>query len=91
MLELGKHSKHFHRRLGKQLVDAKVKKIIAVGAFAELVADGALKQGMKSSRIFCVADAENAVHCARKVLKQGDTVLLKGSRGVGLELVFNKF
>ena len=91
MLELGKHSKYLHRQLGKQLVDASVKKIIAVGEFAEFVADGAMKQGMKTSRIFCVPDAESAVHCARKVLKQGDTVLLKGSRGVGLEVVFNKF
>ena len=91
MLELGKHSKHLHRQLGQQLVDAGVGKIVAVGEFAEFVADGALKQGMKASKISCCADADSAVHCARKVLKQGDTVLLKGSRGVGLEVVFNKF
>jgi UDP-N-acetylmuramoyl-tripeptide--D-alanyl-D-alanine ligase len=91
MLELGKHSKHLHRQLGRQLVDAGVKKIIAVGKFAEFVADGAVKQGMKASRIFCIADAQSAVNCVRKVLRQGETVLLKGSRGVGLEVVFNKF
>lgn len=91
MLELGKHSKHLHRQLGKQLVDAGVVKIVAVGEFAEFVADGAIKQGMKASQVFCTPDAKSAVHCARKVLKRGDTVLLKGSRAVGLEVVFNKF
>jgi UDP-N-acetylmuramoyl-tripeptide--D-alanyl-D-alanine ligase len=91
MLELGGHSKHLHRKLGEQLADANVGKIIAVGAFASFVADGAVKQGMKASRIYCAPDTESAVHWAHKVLKRGDTVLLKASRVVGLERVFNSF
>ncbi len=90
MLELGKYSKHLHRKLGKLLVDAGVVKIIAVGEFAGFVADGAMKHGMKASKIYCTPDAKHAVHCARNVLKRGDIVLLKGSRGVKLENVFNK-
>lgn len=91
MLELGKHSKHLHRRLGQQLVDAGVVKIIAVGEFAGFVADGAIKRGMPASRILCAADAESAVQYVRKACNRGDTVLLKGSRQVGLEVVYKKF
>ena len=90
MLELGKYSKQLHRELGKQIVDAGVGKLIAVGEFARFVADGAMKQGMKPSKIYCAADANHAVHFARDIFKRGDVVLLKGSRGVKLENVFNK-
>lgn len=90
MLELGKYSKLLHRKLGKHLVDAGVEKIVAVGEFAGFVADGAMKRGMSVSKIYCMPDAKHAVHCARKVLKRGDIVLLKGSRGVKLENVFNR-
>ena len=90
MLELGKYSRHLHKKLGKQLVDAGVEKIIAVGEFAGFIAEGAMKQGMNASKIFCAPDAGHAVFCARKFLKRGDVVLLKGSRGMKLENVFNR-
>jgi UDP-N-acetylmuramyl pentapeptide synthase len=38
-----------------------------------------------------VACADDAVAVVRKVARRGDTVLLKASRGVGLERVFERF
>ncbi len=91
MLELGKYSTRCHKQLGKRLAQAGVKKIIAVGQQTRAVAEGAMQQGMKASQIMCRPDAESATAAARQKLKQGDTVLLKGSRGVKLETVFQKF
>ncbi|MCP4626697.1 MAG: UDP-N-acetylmuramoyl-tripeptide--D-alanyl-D-alanine ligase [bacterium] len=91
MLELGKYSMRCHKQLGKQLAQAGVKRIIAVGQQAQAVAEGAKRQGMKTSQIHCRPDADSAVATAQRVLKKGDTVLLKGSRGIKLETVFQKF
>lgn len=91
MLELGRYSKPLHMQLGKRLADAGVEKIIAVGQFSRFVAEGAVKQGMGASRIQCVENADQAASLARTLLKPGEIVLLKGSRGVKLEAVFNNF
>ncbi len=91
MMELGKYSKRLHAQIGRQLVNAHVKKIIAVGNFAESIAEGAVKQGMKPKYIQCVEDAKAATACAKKSLKKGDTVLLKASRAVKLEHVVENF
>ncbi len=91
MLELGTFSKRLHRQLGKQLAEAGVKKILAVGQYAQSVVNGAVAHGMKASQIHCAPDAYQAVDYAHTYLKKGDTVLLKGSRGVKLETVLNTF
>lgn len=91
MLELGKYSKRLHNQLGKQLAIAGVEKLIAVGEYAEFVAEGARLQGMNLKNIHSATDANGAVPIAQSILKKGDTVLLKGSRGVHLETIFEKF
>jgi UDP-N-acetylmuramyl pentapeptide synthase len=50
-----------------------------------------VKAGLSAEKIFLAVDAAEAVGICRSVLKNGDTVLLKGSRGVGLEKVFESF
>jgi UDP-N-acetylmuramoyl-tripeptide--D-alanyl-D-alanine ligase len=91
MLELGKYSKKLHADLGRLLADSGVRKVIAIGQFARDVADGAVKAGMKSDRLFTAAKSEEAVPVAKEVVEPGEVVLLKGSRGVHLETVFEKF
>jgi UDP-N-acetylmuramoyl-tripeptide--D-alanyl-D-alanine ligase len=91
MLELGKFSKRLHKQLGSQLSEAGVKKLITVGEFAEHVAEGAVLSGMKTSRIHCASDAESALSLVKKVLQSGDTVLLKGSRLLKLEKIYEAF
>jgi len=91
MLELGKYSVKLHRELGKQIVKTGVKKLIAVGQFCHEVGRAAEKEGLPSGKIFTVENAGAAVDIARRVLCKGDTVLLKGSRGIHLETIFEKF
>ncbi|MDR2591269.1 MAG: UDP-N-acetylmuramoyl-tripeptide--D-alanyl-D-alanine ligase [Chitinispirillales bacterium] len=92
MYELGRYTDRLHVKLGEELVKkADVRKIIAVGKFSELVKEGAVKAGLSAKEIFSADDADAAVSICRSVLKNGDTVLLKGSRGVGLEKVFESF
>lgn len=91
MLELGGYSKRLHRELGKDLVKAGVKKIIAVGEFATDVAGAAIEAGISSKRVFTAKNSERAVLIAKNEVLEGDMVLLKGSRGIHLETLFEKF
>jgi UDP-N-acetylmuramoyl-tripeptide--D-alanyl-D-alanine ligase len=91
MRELGRYSEKLHSELGALLAKSKVDRIIAVGEYAGSVARGATKAGMPASRIRTAVASDDAVAMARKTVTKGDIVLLKGSRGVHLETVFETF
>lgn len=91
MRELGKYSKKLHIELGALLAGNKVDRIIAVGEFSGDVADGALQAGVPERRIRTTGNAGDAAVIAGKMVKEKDVVLIKGSRGVHLETVFEKF
>ena len=91
MYELEQYTQKCHVKLGEELVKAGVQKIIAVGRFSHHVKDGAVKAGVSARRVFTAENAAEALDVCRTVLKKGETVLLKGSRGVGLEKVFEGY
>jgi len=91
MGELEGYSRKLHLKLGEELVKADVQKIIAVGQFSKYVEEGAVKAGLSKGKIFTAVDSEEALNLCRSVLKKGETVLLKGSRFVGLERVFEGY
>lgn len=81
MLELGPLSADLHRELGRQAADAGVNELVAVGEFADDIVAGAGEEHLPARATVrdLVADSLN--------LGPGDVVLIKGSRGVGLETV----
>jgi UDP-N-acetylmuramoylalanine--D-glutamate ligase len=87
MLELGKFSTRLHVALGRQLVTAGVSRILAVGACAGAVEKGAVSGGFAAKSIRTAADSAAAVSIASGMVKKGDVVLLKGSRGIHLETI----
>ena len=91
MLELGKYSRRLHQNLGKDLARAGIKKVIAVGEYSSDIATAAKQGGIASRNIFTAADSHQAISIAEKVLCDGDVVLLKGSRGIHLETIFEQF
>jgi UDP-N-acetylmuramoylalanine--D-glutamate ligase len=88
MLELGKYATRLHTALGRQLAAANVERILAVGEFSGAVAKGARAGGVKRKNIMTAINSEAALPLARAMLKAGDIVLLKGSRGIHLETVY---
>jgi UDP-N-acetylmuramoyl-tripeptide--D-alanyl-D-alanine ligase len=80
-----------HTVLGRQLADARVDRILAVGRFARTVAKGAKEAGIAAKKIMTAATSADAMPLARKLVRRGDTVLLKGSRGIHLETVLEGF
>jgi UDP-N-acetylmuramoyl-tripeptide--D-alanyl-D-alanine ligase len=80
MLELGPDEARFHADVGAHARAAGVDVLVAVGPRAAHLADG-------YGELIAVADAQAAAAIVPALLEPGDTVLLKGSRGVGLEVV----
>jgi UDP-N-acetylmuramoyl-tripeptide--D-alanyl-D-alanine ligase len=85
MLELGPDAPYLHREIGEHAAASGVELLITVGPLAAVMVDGF--HGESHS----VADAQAAGELLASVglLGDGDTVLVKGSRGVGLERVLS--
>jgi UDP-N-acetylmuramoyl-tripeptide--D-alanyl-D-alanine ligase len=86
MLELGEASPALHRELGERAAAARVDRLLAAGAFAEAVADGARTGGMDPDRIR-TGTVEEVARAAAEMAAPGDWILVKGSRGMRMERV----
>jgi UDP-N-acetylmuramoyl-tripeptide--D-alanyl-D-alanine ligase len=84
MLELGDAHESGHRAVGEhagQVVDL----LIVVGEDAGGIVAGALDSGLDPGRALPVRDAEAALDVLRPRMREGDVVLVKASRGIGLD------
>jgi len=81
MLELGAESERYHREAGERADAAGVDVLVTVGPLAAGMLEGFDGEG------YAVADAHEAAALAGELVAPGDVVLVKGSRGVGLEVV----
>jgi UDP-N-acetylmuramoyl-tripeptide--D-alanyl-D-alanine ligase len=80
MLELGPDEARFHAEVGAHARAVGVDVLVAVGPRAAHFADG-------YGEVIALPDAQAAAQAVPGLLQPGDTVLLKASRGVGLEVV----
>jgi len=87
MLELGPEARQLHRDVGQFLATQGVSRLIVCGTLGRDIAEGARKAGMAGPQIDEVADAAAAADHLKKIVRQGDVVLVKASRGVKLEQV----
>jgi UDP-N-acetylmuramoyl-tripeptide--D-alanyl-D-alanine ligase len=81
MLELGEDAPRFHREIGARAAARGIDLLVTVGPLAALMREGFGRDARS------VADAAAAAELLGGLLRAGDAVLVKGSRGVGLELV----
>jgi UDP-N-acetylmuramoyl-tripeptide--D-alanyl-D-alanine ligase len=90
MLELGEGEKEFHRRAGEVAARAGWDVLVAVGPLAGLIAEGAAGTGMNPAAIHRFADASAAAAAIPHLVRDGDLVLVKGSRGMRTETIVDK-
>ncbi len=81
MLELGPETARLHREVGLHAAEQGVDLLVTVGPLA------AEMRSEFEGESYAVADAGAAAELLQTLLDAGDTVLVKGSRGVGLERV----
>lgn len=87
MLELGDDASAEHAAVGELAARLGIDRVLAVGAGAAAVADGALAAGMRPDQVDCVPDLDAAYALLDAGLRPGDVVLVKSSRDSGLRLL----
>jgi len=86
MLELGKDEMEFHRESGKA-IPKEFAIVVAVGPRSKALLEGAREAGFDDSQLHHFDKAEQATPFLREQLRPGDLVLLKASRGIGLDKI----
>ena len=84
MLELGERELQYHYESGRSIPES-VDVVIAVGRRSASLLDGARHAGFTEERLFHFDDAESAGKFLQSFIREGDVVMLKASRGVGLD------
>ncbi len=87
MLELGSQAAELHERCGELVSLIPEALVVGVGRHAADVARGARSRGADASHVVTCADAAAAAELLPPLLEPGDTVLVKGSRGMAMERV----
>jgi UDP-N-acetylmuramoyl-tripeptide--D-alanyl-D-alanine ligase len=87
MLELGPEEASLHRAAGREIAETGVNMLWGVRGLAKEITAGAKEAGLSATRFFN-SSAEAAAEIVNEV-KEGDLVLVKGSRGVATEKVVN--
>jgi UDP-N-acetylmuramoyl-tripeptide--D-alanyl-D-alanine ligase len=91
MLELGAHASRLHQESGTAAAAAGLDLLIAVGgAPASVLADAAVAAGMAPAKVAYVRTKDEAAALALERVRPGDLVLVKGSRGIGTDLVVER-
>jgi UDP-N-acetylmuramoyl-tripeptide--D-alanyl-D-alanine ligase len=84
MLELGPAAHEHHRQIGAHAAAAGVEVLVAVGPGAAAMLE------TFGGEAHAVDDAAAAVAVTGRLARPGDLILVKGSRGIGLEVVAEK-
>ena len=87
MRELGDAGPVLHQQIGRVAAASGLCVLVCVEGTAKVIAEAAIAAGMPARNVHFVADAAAAAQTVPQLVQSADTVLLKGSRGVKLELV----
>ena len=91
MLELGGHATRLHQECGRAAADAGLNFLITVGGDpARELAGAAVAAGMGPHSVAHVPSRREAMDLALQRVRAGDLVLVKGSRGIGLDAVVER-
>jgi UDP-N-acetylmuramoyl-tripeptide--D-alanyl-D-alanine ligase len=86
MLELGQSAVELHHQIGT-LAASRVDRLFTCGTLAEEIARGAKDAGLPAAKIFVAKSHDELVLRLLEVLRAGDRILIKGSRGMRMEKV----
>jgi UDP-N-acetylmuramoyl-tripeptide--D-alanyl-D-alanine ligase len=84
MLELGSYTEEGHLRVGRRAA-AVADRLVAVGSLGRVIGEEALRAGMAPDSVFFAMENGQVVDYLKGLLKQGDHVLVKGSRGLYMD------
>ena len=86
MLELGQYERRGHEMVGARAAEL-VDELITVGERARLIASSARRAGLPPRLITELADSQQAIEFLKGRFDDRDVVLIKGSRGMNMDLI----
>ncbi len=87
MLELGDFSVEAHQRVGEKVGELSIDFLLALGEEAPVVVESAIRHGLDPEKAKVLESHSEAVSMLRKVVREGDWILVKGSRRMAMEKV----
>lgn len=90
MLELGDYTRLMHDQLGQYAAQTKVNKLFCYGMMADVVAEAAIKHGIRADNVYVSLNTKDPQTMADMILSAlvpGDVLLVKASRAVAAENV----
>ncbi len=90
MLELGVCTQAEHYKIGR-IAAERADILLAYGENSVRVLNGALTGGMSKNRARAFTDRDRLVSILKQTAKPGDVILFKGSRGMRMELILERF
>ncbi len=88
MLELGEDAADIHLETGEQIAESGITMLIGVRGLAKYMVAGATKAGLSNAQF--AEDSNAAGELLAGLVRKGDVILVKGSRGVRTENVIEK-
>lgn len=89
MLELGKYTLEAHKEIGR-IAASSADLLFTVGPRAKFIAQGAKEAGLAEDKVFSYILADEAKKEVELKMREGDLVLVKGSRAMRLEKIIEE-
>ncbi|MDP2929322.1 MAG: cyanophycin synthetase, partial [Candidatus Omnitrophota bacterium] len=90
MLELGEREKEFHGLVGEMIARSGFDGLITFGDLSMHTSSRALECGMGRDKVWHCSSREEVAGILKKIAKEGDCILVKGSRSMKMEEVVEK-
>lgn len=90
MYELGKYEQEGHQEVAQEAVRLGIDHLVAVGSLGKIIAEKA-EMLAGNTLVTWAEDNRQAIACLEQLLQPGDVVLVKGSRGMAMEEIVEKF
>ena len=87
MRELGRYSRRFHEEAADNIAQSNIDMLVAIGPETKYTINKLLRLKPRNKTVFYYETVNQALPTLNKILKTGDTVLLKGSRTNALERI----
>ncbi|MFC1850934.1 alanine racemase, partial [candidate division CSSED10-310 bacterium] len=91
MLELGNFSVTAHENIGIEVVNQGLDLLFTIGTLASNIGRKAIEAGMKTDEVIHCQDIVEAAELLQTTIREGDFILIKGSRLMQLDLLAAQF
>ena len=90
MFEMGGHSIEGHRLVGEYIDIETTDLCMTIGQFAIHIGERLIERGFKKEKVVHVSSYDEAAEILNNCLREGDVLLIKGSRGMMMEKILEK-